>query len=438
MGLGTTNPPKIACFVAGGDTLYTKRSTIWAHVNANGQMVLPPEVKERYGIEPGARLRLDLDNNTIRLHRPVTHLAKVYVESTNRCNLGCRICMRQTWEEPDGMMSEETFQSILNSLEEFPQPPTIFFGGLGEPLANKRTIQWIEQANKLGGQVEMITNGTLLDKQCAQQLIKAGLDMLWVSIDGATPESYIDVRLGDELPRVIANLSYLRRIRRGGHFPKPMIGIAFVAMKSNIHELPDVISLGRRLGAKRFMVSNVLPYSEETQDEVLYKRTLRNITYLPSPYLPKLSLPRMDLNELTQEAFLKALDSGCNVELADYNLGGANDVCTFIESGAIAINWRGDVSPCPPLSHNHISYLHGYARKSRRHIVGNIHDKNLKTMWLDPEYITYRERVHSYAFAPCTPCGGCDLLEGNEEDCFGLTHPACGSCLWTQGVIQCP
>jgi MoaA/NifB/PqqE/SkfB family radical SAM enzyme len=146
----------------------------------------------------------------------------------------------------------------------------------------------------------------------------------------------------------------------------------------------------------------------------------------------------MDLDERTRDAFLKALDSGCNVELAGYNLGGANDVCTFIESGAIAIDWQGDVSPCPPLSHNHTSYLHGWARKSRRHVVGNVNEQELMAMWLDPEYVAYRERVHSFAFAPCTPCGGCELLESNEEDCFGLTHPACGSCLWTQGVIQCP
>jgi MoaA/NifB/PqqE/SkfB family radical SAM enzyme len=418
--------------------MYAKSSTLWAQVDEQGRITLPPEAMARYGVEPGARLRLDLEDNHIRMHRPVTHLAKVYVEPTNRCNLECRMCMRQSWDEPAGRMDNNTFQRILDSLSEFPQPPTIFFGGLGEPLSHPRTIEWVAQAKELGGQVEMITNGTLLDRRNALDLVESGLDMLWVSIDGATPESYTDVRLGNELPRVIANLSYLRKIRKGGHHPRPMIGIAFVAMESNIHDLPEVIALGKRLGAKRFMVSNVLPYTEEMQDEMLYKGTLRNITYLPSPWLPKIYLPRMDFNELTREVFLKALDSGFNVELAGQNLGGANDVCTFIESGAIAIDWRGDVSPCPPLSHNHFSYLHGWARRSRRHVVGNILDQKLKDVWLDPEYIAYRERVHSYAFAPCTPCGGCELLEGNEVDCFGITHPACGSCLWTQGVVQCP
>jgi hypothetical protein len=28
--------------------------------------------------------------------------------------------------------------------------------------------------------------------------------------------------------------------------------------------------------------------------------------------------------------------------------------------------------------------------------------------------------------------------ERYEEDCYGNTFPACGGCLWAQGVIQCP
>ena len=30
------------------------------------------------------------------------------------------------------------------------------------------------------------------------------------------------------------------------------------------------------------------------------------------------------------------------------------------------------------------------------------------------------------------------ILDGNEEDCLGNVFPACGSCLWAQGLIQCP
>jgi hypothetical protein len=52
--------------------------------------------------------------------------------------------------------------------------------------------------------------------------------------------------------------------------------------------------------------------------------------------------------------------------------------------------------------------------------------------------MAYRKRVQSFAFPPCTFCGGCDMSVANEEDCFGNEYPTCGGCLWAQGVIQCP
>jgi hypothetical protein len=123
---------------------------------------------------------------------------------------------------------------------------------------------------------------------------------------------------------------------------------------------------------------------------------------------------------------------------AGNSLAGANDVCGFVESGTLSIAWDGGVSPCWPLMHSHTSYLHGKPRRSRRHVVGWVGERPLMEIWHDPEYVAYRERVQSFGFAPCTFCGGCEMSERNEEDCFGNTFPACGGCLWAQGVIQCP
>jgi MoaA/NifB/PqqE/SkfB family radical SAM enzyme len=119
-------------------------------------------------------------------------------------------------------------------------------------------------------------------------------------------------------------------------------------------------------------------------------------------------------------------------------LSGANDVCLFVEGGATSIGWDGSVSPCPPLLHNHITHLRGRERKLNRHVVGNIRERGLIDLWNDPEYVAYRERAHNFAFAPCTFCGGCEMLDSNQEDCLGNKFPVCGGCLWAQGVIQCP
>ncbi len=71
-----------------------------AQVDDAGRLILPPEVAARYGLRPGAQLRIDQETNGLRLQQPVTRLAKVYVEPTNICNLECRTCIRNVWDEP--------------------------------------------------------------------------------------------------------------------------------------------------------------------------------------------------------------------------------------------------------------------------------------------------------------------------------------------------
>jgi MoaA/NifB/PqqE/SkfB family radical SAM enzyme len=410
----------------------------YAEVDEAGRLILPAELAQRYGIAPGARLRIDPGEDGLRLHRPATQLVKVYVEPTNCCNLACVTCMRNHWDAPLGAMSQATFRLLLENLAHIQPPPLVFFGGLGEPLAHAHVVEMIAAVKALGCRAELITNGTLLTREKSRQLIQAGLDMLWVSLDGARPESYADVRLGAELPQVLDNLMGFRNARPPSHRPHPQIGIVFVAMRRNIGDLPELLALGKRLRIARFMVSNLLPYDQEMEADILYGRALHDVTYLPSPWLRRLSLPKMDIDEQTGPVILQALRSNYNVSIAGNNLGQSNDVCTFIETGSLAVGWDGRVCPCPPLLYDHPQWIHGYQRMSKAHIVGRLGEQSLAEIWNDPEYTAYRERVQSFGFAPCTFCGGCDLSRENQADCIGSPAPACGACLWAQALIQCP
>ena len=351
---------------------------LWAEVDEQGRLVLPADALEGYGIIPGARVRIERNPNHLRVHRPASSLTKIYVEPTDLCNLNCTICIRNGWDETLGRMTQQTFDHILDGVKRLVPRPIVFFGGLGEPLSHPKTIEWVAAAKAAGASVEMITNGTMLTDKRSKQLIDAGLDVLWVSIDGASPESYSDVRLGAQLPKVLSNVSRFRRMRRASHNPMPAIGIAFVAMRRNISDLPEVIRIGRKLGARHFSVSNVMPYTPDMQDEMLYTRTLSGLAYMKSSWLPRLSLPKMDIDDTTRDSFFQALNSGCNVNFAGNSLSGANDVCNFIESGTMSISWDGSVSPCWPLMHNHISYLHGKEHRTRRHVIGNVNDHPLE------------------------------------------------------------
>jgi len=412
---------------------------LYAQVDGDGRLVLPPELATRYGIRPGARVLVNEGANSFNLLRPA-HLAKLYIEPTNQCNLNCRTCIRNVWEEPLGKMSDTAFDRVIEGLSAFSPPPTVFFGGLGEPLYHPRIAEMVARSKELGARVEIITNGTLLTADLSRELLAAGIDMLWVSLDGATPESYADIRLGAALPQVIENIAHFRdainaEVRGGccGWMPKfnAQLGIEFVAMKRNIADLPAVLNLGRQLGVKRFIVTNVLPYTEEMSDETLYSGAL---AYNPYPHL---SLPRINESEITSDPLSQAMRR-MNMTWAGSNPQSAKDHCPFIESGAGAVGWDGSLSPCLPLLHSHVSFPLGRERFSRRWTIGNVTENSLADLWNTPEHIAFRERLQTFDFPPCVLCGGCELAEKNEEDCEGNVFPTCGGCLWSQGVIQCP
>ena len=416
-----------------------------ADVDESGRLRLPAAIAEKYGLKPGTSVRIEENANGLHLRRPVTQLARVYIEPTNRCNLDCITCIRNSWDEPLGEMDSTIFSRIIEGLKLLPVPPSVFLGGLGEPLSHPRIVDMVKELKSLGCFVELITNGTLLHKDLSRQLIEAGLDMLWVSLDGATPESYKDVRLGAALPQVLANLRDFRYARWATHYPtgidlllQPQLGIVFVAMKRNIADLPAVFSLASRCGSLHFLVTNILPYTPEMKEEILYSRAITDSIYTSAPMLRSLDFPKMDIGATTREAVFAALRGDHSLKISGASFGERNNRCPFIEKGSIAIRWDGDVSPCLALLHDHKVYFHDYERSLKRHTVGNVQVQTLEEIWNKPDYLTLRNRVQEFNFSPCVLCGGCEFFESNQEDCIGSPAPACGGCLWAQGMIRCP
>jgi MoaA/NifB/PqqE/SkfB family radical SAM enzyme len=407
-------------------------------VNEDGSLRIPLELAAKFGINAGETIVVEEGSHDMRLMRPVSRLAKIYIETTNTCNLGCRTCIRNVWEEPSGWMDEPTFQRILMGIQSIDPPPAVFFGGFGEPLSHPGIMDMIWQVKALGAAVELITNGVYLTESMAQGLIEVGLDTLWVSIDGAAPESYADVRLGAELPAIITHIEKLRLLKEALYQDKPRLGLAFVAMKRNIADLPEVLRIGTRLGAVYFSISNVLAHTQELKQEILYDRALYLGANEVSPGFPHIRLPRMDMQPETLEALREILNGRFRVELAGAEVGLNVNQCPFIQKGSTSIRWDGSVSPCLPLLHTHQTYLDERLRYSKEFIVGSIHEKELLEVWNGASYLALRKQLQAFDFSPCTFCNSCDMAGSNQEDCFGNTAPTCGGCLWAQGLIQCP
>ncbi len=403
-------------------------------VAADGSLTIPPDLARKYGLAPGAHVPADLLEQQLVLRPPITHLAKVYLEPTTTCPLACTTCMRHAWDDPSGVMEPSTFDRIVRGLEEFPFLPSVFLGGFGEPLSHPGILDMVRQLKLRGAAVELITNGIALDETVARELVGAGLDTLWVSMDGATPECYAEVRGSLELGRIIENLRALRMIKWHRDVEKPQLGIAFVAMRKNRAELREVMTLGLRLGATRLSVSNVQPHTEELRTEVLYERSLDEYVRAFS----SLDLPRMDeggpwnpdVMNLVARYGLRLDGDGLSTR--------PFDACPFAEKGSVSIRWDGAVSPCLPLLHTHDAWLGSRKRRITEHNFGSLGGRTLKEVWEDPRYVAFRRRLREFDFPPCIRCNSCDWVDGNREDCLSGEPPACGGCLWAQGYILCP
>ncbi len=377
---------------------------------------------------------------------------RINIELTNCCNLACSTCMRHWWNEEMGNMDLRLAERIIDEAAGMPGPPLLFFGGFGEPLTYRGVEGLIRRASEAGCRTEMITNGILLTEQVSESLVEAGLDMLWVSIDGATPESFADIRLGDHLTEILRNLESFREIvrrdrrRLGDARRVPELGFATVLMRKNLHELPALLHIARRLKVRRIVTTNIDPHDEASAEEMLYKDEL----YGGADMEPRVSLPRMDPSREVLDSFGALLRAGARTDFGHMEYRGVSDLCPFVDERSLSVRWDGEVAPCLPLLHDHESRINDHHRTVRAASFGRLTSggggaggttpvyRSLIELWRDPDYLDFRERLDDFNFSPCTLCDSCDFAYGNEEDCFGNLHPTCGGCLWAQGFIRCP
>jgi MoaA/NifB/PqqE/SkfB family radical SAM enzyme len=367
-------------------------------------------------------------------------LNKLYIEITNRCNLSCQMCVQRAWDEPLGDMSLETFSDLMTQITDFTEPPIIHLGGFGEPMTHPDFLEIVRRAKATGAKVEITTNGTLLTKDLAVALLALGLDRLVVSMDGVTPASYGDIRVNGNFNQVVENLRHLFRLklRKATRHADPQVAIAFVAMQSNIADLPELPSLATHIGATSIQVSNVIPHTPEMEREILYEKALNACAYHESLWLVDLSLPKIDFNDATLNSLQRIYKSHASLRLMNTSLSARNDYCRFAQDGYAAIRWDGEVSPCLSLLHDHPEYIRGHRKDVTHHTLGNIKQQCLPALWEGTEFVVFRARTREFPYSPCTTCGGCQSFAQNYDDCSDNRFPTCGGCLWAQGIIECP
>ncbi|UCH20922.1 MAG: radical SAM protein [Deltaproteobacteria bacterium] len=264
-------------------------------IGKDGKLNLPEEQRRRWSLVPGEEFFIRETPEGLLVQPADPPLSKVYVEPTTDCNLNCRICMRNSWEEPAGRMKMATYRHLVEGLSEIPSLKTVAFWGFGEPLLHPNLVEMIQSAKALGVKTELITNGLLLNRKIAEELVMADLDTLVVSIDGVSPESYGNIRSGADIRMVQDNIKALKAVRWANSRRIPEIGLEFVLMRSNLSELPKLPGLAFQMGASFIIVTNMLPYTEELKEEILYWLSATGWQpHVRSKWFPEILIPRMD------------------------------------------------------------------------------------------------------------------------------------------------
>lgn len=370
---------------------------------------------------------------------PTAHddLRQVDLEITTECNLDCKMCVRHVWREGARSMARETFDAILGQLRDMPTVRTVQFGGFGEPTAHSQFLEFLMAVKEGGWRAELVTNGIGLTADVLQRLIDLELDRLVVSLDQASGPG--DGLLHREPDPVTRNLRNLHRMKLLCNAAKPEVCIAFVGTAANIEALPQVKRLSAVLGFQRIVVTNLVPHQADFCDQILYQHwnTTRSDAN-PSTSNPAVDLPRLDFRSKAGPAVERLRRAGTNLALLGSPLGGDEMRCRFVTEGQAAIDPDGNVSPCLPLLHDYHYFFRGRKRQIRAYWIGNTNQRPLAGLWHDAGYERFRQRVRRWDFSPCIDCGGCELREANEADCFGNGFPCCGECLWAAGIVQCP
>jgi MoaA/NifB/PqqE/SkfB family radical SAM enzyme len=272
------------------------------------------------------------------------------------------------------------------------------------------------------------------------RLLDAGLDMLWVSIDSFETESYETIRQHSNYALIKSNIRYFN-MERSRRESEAQLGIAFVAMKSNISQMGRLVQFANENNVSKVSISNVIPTDSASAAESLYSRTVSLELYAQNTVgvYPEIRMPFMDFNMAeAREGFMDVLRSNCHIMLGGESIARKKRYCRFIEEGNTFVRHDGNVSPCMALLHSGVTYLENNPRKVYHHSFGNAGEQSLGDIWLSEDYAAFRARVRRFEFSPCIQCGGCENRDDNCQDCLGNQKPTCGACLWSEGIISCP
>ena len=321
----------------------------------------------------------------------------VQIEPVGQCNLRCRMCPIQfrtdgTPGEPPAFMDFAVFTRLI---DQFARLTELHLQGMGEPLMHPRFFDMVRYAAARGIEVSTNSNLTMLSERRARECVDSGLHRIHVSLDGASARTYEYIRVRARFAQVLRNIGRLAHARSVAGSTLPEICMVAVAMRANLHELPDLVRLARELQVDRLSVQHLCHDFGESSLPEKY-RPMR--AFVESETLLNEDAARVEHYFATARNLAAALD----VDLRLPNLHpvarpGAGPRCDWPRRGSY-LSYAGDAMPCCMVA------------TPDRINFGNMASAGVTQVWNNADYRKFRAQLESDT--PPEICRSCALYNG--------------------------
>jgi len=179
-------------------------------------------------------------------------IVQAQFEVTNRCNLNCSICWRALRDNdpPSKEMSFSAFKAAIDKMSQMFQLQELNTQGLGEPLLCRDILKILEYAKSKGLSVWFVTNGSAINEEMAEKLVRLGIDKIRFSVDSADAGLYEKMKVGSKLDEIKENIKKVGKYKIKLHKDLPVISFNAVITKETFGSLDKLIEMASSLGAR--------------------------------------------------------------------------------------------------------------------------------------------------------------------------------------------
>ncbi len=186
-------------------------------------------------------------------------------ESTIACGLACKHCKASAKPKPDpGELTTQEGFALIDQIAEFKKPfPVLRITG-GNALTREDIFELISYSKEQGIPTTIAPSTTpLLNRHNLEKLKQAGVDVVALSIDGKDAETHDSFR---GVKGTFDQLIKACRIMREIDLPFRLLT---TVTKYNVEQLPEILELAIRLGAKGWYLYMLIPTGRATEELAL-------------------------------------------------------------------------------------------------------------------------------------------------------------------------